>query len=81
MAASKSWGIFHIDLRTAFLQGQSYGVSRYVVCQLRQEAGHPPFIAAGLKKPAHGMNDAPRRWWNIVDTALCSYGMVSTRAD
>ena len=27
------------------------------------------------------MNDAPRRWWNILDKALCSYGMVPTRAD
>ena len=66
MAASKSWDLFHIDLKTAFLQGQSYDVNR---------------DAARLKKPAHGMNGAPRRWWNILDKALRSYGMVPTRAD
>ena len=27
------------------------------------------------------MNDAPRRWWNILDKALRSYDMVPTRAD
>ena len=27
------------------------------------------------------MNDAPRRWWNILDKALGSCGMVPTRAD
>ena len=27
------------------------------------------------------MNDASRRWWNIFDKALCSCGMVPTRAD
>ena len=27
------------------------------------------------QKPAYGMNDAPRRWWNKIDTALRSYGM------
>ena len=27
------------------------------------------------------MNDASRRRWNILDTALCSHGMVPTRAD
>ena len=81
MAASKSWNIFHNDLKTAFLQGQSYGVDRDVVCQLPPEAGHPPYVAARLKKPAYGMNDAPRRWWNMFDKALCSYGMVPTRAD
>ena len=49
---------FHIDLKTAFLRGQSYGVKRDVVCQLPPEAGHPPYIATRLKKPAYGMNDA-----------------------
>ena len=31
MAANKIWNIFHIGLKTAFLQRQSYGVSRDVV--------------------------------------------------
>ena len=57
---------FHIDLETAFLQRQSYCVNRDVVCQLPPEAGHPPFIAASLKR-AYGMNDAPRRSWNFLD--------------
>ena len=52
MAASKSWIIFHIDLKTVFLQGQSYGVNRDVVCQLPLETGHPPYIAARLKEIA-----------------------------
>ena len=77
MAASRCWDLFHIDLKTPFLQGQSHDVNRDVVCQLSQEAGHPPYIAARLKKPAHGMNDAPRRWWNILDKALRGYGMGS----
>ena len=34
-----------------------------------------------MKKPAYGLNDAPKRWWNIVDKALRSYGLVPTRAD
>ena len=76
MAASSSWDLFHIDLKTAFLQGQSYDVNRDVMCQLPPEAGHPPYIAARLKKPAYGMNDAPRGWWNTLDKALCSHGMV-----
>ena len=57
--SSKSRDLFHIDLKTAFLQGQSNGVNRDVVCQLPPEAGHPPYIAAILKQPAYGMNDAP----------------------
>ena len=58
MAARKDWDLFRIDLKTAFLQGQSHDVNRDVVCQLTP--GHPPNIApAGLKKPAYGMKDAP----------------------
>jgi len=34
-----------------------------------------------FKKSAYGMNGAPRRWWNKVDTALRNYGMTPTRAD
>ena len=80
MAASKGWDLFHIDHKTAFLQGESFDVNRDVVCQLPPEAGHPPKKVARLKKPAYGMNDAPRRWWNILDKGLRSYGMVPTRA-
>ena len=76
MAASKGLDLFHIDLKTAFLQGQSYDVIRDVVCQLPPEAGHPPYIAARLKKLAYGMNDAPRPWWNILDKALRSFGVI-----
>ena len=72
MAASKNWNIFHIDLKTAFLQRQSDSMIRDVVCQLPPEASHPPHIAARLKKPAYGMNDAPRRWWNVLDKKLCN---------
>ena len=56
-------------------------MNRDVVCQLPPEAGHPPYIAARLKKPAYGMNDTPRRWCNILDKALCRYAMVHPRAD
>ena len=81
VASSKNWDLFHIDLKTAFLQGQSCDVNRDVVCQLLPEANHPLYLAARLKKPAYGMNDASRLGWNILDKALRSYGMVPTRAD
>ena len=56
MAASQGWNHFHVDLKTAFLQRQSYDVNCDVVCQLPAEAGHPLYIAARVKKPAYGMN-------------------------
>ena len=56
-------------------------MNRDVVCWLPPGAGHLPYIAARLKKPAYGMNDAPRRWWNILDKALRGCDMVPRRAD
>ena len=80
-AANNWWDLIHIDLKKAFLQGEAYDESRDLICQIPPEAGQPPWMAARMKKPAYGLNDAPRRWWNIVDKALRSYGLVPTRAD
>ena len=80
-ASNKGWNIFHMDLKTAFLQGEAYDQSRAIICQIPPEIGYPPHIGMRMKKPAYGLNDAPRRWWNILDSALRSYGQVPTRAD
>lgn len=34
-----------------------------------------------MQKSAYGLNHAPRRWWQVADKALLSYGLVPTRAD
>ena len=73
MAASRSWNIFHIDLETAFFQGQSHGVNRDVVCQLQPEAGHPPCVARRLKKHVYGMSDAPT---TLVETLWTRHFVV-----
>jgi YD repeat-containing protein len=70
-----------MDLKTAFLQGESYDSSRDVYCELPKEAGLPWYMVARMKKPAYGLNDAPRRWWNVVDGKLRTYGLMPTRAD
>ena len=80
-SASNSWSIRHIDLKTAFLQSESYAPDRDVVCQLPPEAGKPWYLAARLKKPAYGMNDAPRMWWNRLDAAVKTMGLLPARAD
>ena len=42
---------------------------------------YPPYMAARMKKPAYGLNDAPRRWFNIIDASLRNYECVPTRGD
>ena len=55
--------------------------TRDIICEIPKECGYPPHIGARMKKSAYGLNDAPRRWWQVVDKALLSYGLVPTRAD
>jgi len=80
-AANLGWNLYHMDLKTAFLQGEAYDETRDIICEIPAECGYPPHIGAKMKKSAYGLNDAPRRWWQVVDKALLSYGLVPTRAD
>ena len=70
-----------MDLKTAFFQGEAYDETRDIICQIPPAYGYPPYIGARLKKPGYGLNDAPRRWWQIIDKALLDCGLVPTCAD
>ena len=80
-AANNHWDIIHMDLKTAFLQGESYDESRNLICELPKEAGQPWYMVARMKKPAYGLNDAPRRWFNVVDKELRHAGCKPARGD
>ena len=44
-AANNFWDLFHLDLKTAFLQGEHYNLeSRSVVIQLPHDIGLPPWL-------------------------------------
>jgi len=81
LAANHNWTLTHMDIKTAFLQGDRYDDTRNVLTALPKEAGYPPHMAARMKKPAYGLNDAPRRWFNIIDASLRNYECVPTRGD
>ena len=81
-AANHYWDLFHLDLKTAFLQGEHYNLSsRSVVVQLPSDIGLPPWMVGLCLRPVYGLNDAPRRWWNRLDKFLRSVGLEPTRAD
>ena len=79
--ASNGWSIQHIDLKIAFNKGETSAPDRDVVCQLFPEASKPWYLAARLKKPANGMSDAPRKWWDWLDAAVKAMGLCPARAD
>ena len=81
-AADHLWDLLHLDLKTAFLQGEHYNLSqRTVVVQLPNDIGLPPWMVGLCMRPVYGLNDAPRRWWNRLDKFLRAIGLEPTRAD
>ncbi|CAE7681247.1 GIP [Symbiodinium sp. CCMP2456] len=73
---------FHLDLKTACLQGEHYNLSsRSVVVQLPPDIGLPPWTVGLCLRPVYGLNDAARKWWNRLDKFLWSVGLEPTRAD
>ena len=81
-AANHYWDLFHLDLKTAFLQGEHYNLSsRMVAVQLPPDIGLPPWMVGLCLRPVYGLNDAPRRWWKRLDKFLRSVGLGPTRAD
>ena len=81
-AASSFWDVLHIDLKTAFLQGETYDLERRVIqVQLPSDIGLPPYLVGLCTRSVYGLADAPRRWWNRLDKFLISLGIQPTRAD
>ena len=81
-AASSFWDLLHIDLKTAFLQGELYDLERRVIhVQLPTDIGLPPYLVGLCTRSVYGLSDVPRRWWNRLDKFLHSLGLVPTRAD
>ena len=81
-AASMYWDLLHIDLKTAFLQGETYDLERRVIhVQLPSDIGLPPYLVGLCTRSVYGLADAPRRWWNRLDKFLISLGIQPTRAD
>ena len=76
------WDLLHIDLKTAFLQGETYDLERRVIhVQLPSDIGLPPYLVGLCTRSVYGLADAPRRWWNRLDKFLISLGIQPTRAD
>ena len=56
-AANRYWDLFHLDLKTAFLQGEHYNLeSRQVVVQLPSDIGLPPWLVGLCLRPVYGLN-------------------------
>ena len=60
-----------LDLKTVFLQGETYDLERRVIhVQLPSDIGLPPYLVGLCTRSVYGLADALRRWWNRLDKFL-----------
>ena len=71
-AASCLRDLLHLDLKTAFLQGVNYNLSRAraVIVQLPSDLGLPPYLVGYCVRPVYCLHDAFRSWWLDKFTSL-----------
>lgn len=80
LAGHRGWSIFHLDVKTAFLNG-IIEEDIYVTPPPGFESSHHRGYACKLKKALYGLKQAPRAWYSKVDHYLCSQGLQKSSAD
>ena len=85
-AITHSYKLHTVDIKTAFLQGKPYGSdTRLVYVQPPQDANEllsiPSDLIWKLVKPAYGLVDAPRSFYNSLREALIEIGFTVSLLD
>ena len=78
IAANEGWDIEGSDVRSAFLQSEV--IDRDVYVQPPAERQKPGMVWK-LNKPAYGLEDASRKWFQSTESTLLSLGMIQSLSD
>jgi len=84
-AASMYWNLLHLDLKTAFLQGETYDLDRRVIhVQLPTNIGLPPCLVGLCTRSVYGLTHKEPKQVSFADSeatepAPVSYYGVSSR--
>jgi hypothetical protein len=80
LAATKRWNIYHMDVRTAFLNG----LLKETVF-MRQPPGFAQpgqeKLVCKLQKSLYGLKQSPRAWYEKIDTVLKKLGLQRSTSD
>ena len=80
LAASKSWNLWQMDVKNAFLHGE---LDREIYMSQPmgfQSQDHPEYVCK-LRKALYGLKQAPRAWYGKIAEFLTHSGYLVTSAD
>ncbi len=78
LAKANNWSVESMDIKAAFLQSQSLDRTVYVKPPANlKKVG----LIWQLEKPAYGLNDSPRNWYNSLKEFLLCIGCLVCRFD
>jgi len=75
IAAQKSWVIYQLDVKSAFLHGE---ITEEVFVEQPpgyEQKGHEPKVYR-LKKALYGLKQAPRAWYSRIETYFSKEGFI-----
>ena len=78
LAASKSWSVYQMDVKSAFLYGDLHGE-----IHMEQPPGfvQDSSLVCRLQRSLYGLKQAPRSWYEKMDSFLISYGFDRCHSD
>jgi len=80
LAANKSWNLWQMDVKNAFLHGELDREIYMIQPMGFQNRGHPEYVCK-LQKAIYGLKQAPRAWYGKIAEFLTQSGYSVTSAD
>ena len=75
LAAQETWGVHHMDVKSAFLNGDLQEIVYVRQPPGYEQEGHE-FKVLKLRKALYGLKQAPRAWNSKLDASLASLGFA-----
>jgi hypothetical protein len=79
LAASQNWKIHHLDVKTAFLNGELKEVYMYQPTGFQAKGKET--LVCKLKKSLYGLKQSPRAWYERIDSELRQQGLLRSHSD
>ena len=78
LAAAEDWGIYQMDVKTAFLHGS---LDEDIYMEATEGMPYPKGTILKLKKSLYGLKQAPRQWNKSLDEFIRSHGFKRCHID